>query len=160
MLITKENLKACLREVPPLFRTAKMPVHAAWLAGSAARIYFGKHTTQTNDLDVFVEGPRWNDDRLKPLGVPYKKTGFGDYKLTLPSGLVIDLMFGHLGKYMRQVPTAWDGIVVNVFNETILTTTEFWSPTNFEIITRATRKPDYLPYYIDHLRKQGIPISA
>lgn len=155
--ITKSSVGTALDDLKEFCRLNRIRVNSMWVAGSAARILVGKQHHSTFDIDV-VTDIKWTEEQARKLEGTQSvcKTGFGDWKVTLVSGIVVDFITCEVGRYLRRVPTAWDGILVHLGSDTVITTREFHSQFNFEIASRGTSKPNYKPYYQNHLIKQGI----
>lgn len=158
MIITQDNLDVCKDLIYDFLRVNFFNPRHAWLVGSAARLIDKKIIKEIHDIDIVIEEQRWHQAEIgKVTGViSLEKTGFGDWKGTFPNGLVVDFIFKSVGRFLQTVPTAWDGIAINLHSDAVLYTKEYLSEKNFEITGRFTRKPNYKPYYIEHLRKQGI----
>ena len=135
-----------------------------WLVGSGARLWVGKIDKTVKDLDFVVPlnhlyGLDKMAESAERRGHPWVRSGFGGYKFEYgyqQEKVVVDIWVRDVGVYLRQCPTAWDGVAVNVGTSMVLKTPEFDSKTNFEITTRWVRKAKHQPYYIEHLKKQGI----
>lgn len=155
---TKHDIQIAMQKVVDDFLLKRLTGYI-WLVGSAARLIVGKPQNPTHDLDIIVPDEKegyltsWAEENL------IKPTGFGGYKLQ-HEGIDIDIWATNVADYLRRVPTAWDGIAIHWQTQTILTTAEFHSETNFEITTRRTKKPRFHPYYQEHLRKQGIDVPT
>lgn len=156
-----------------------------WLVGGAARYlsafssdsYKAFKKTEPKDYDIIVSKPNpeelkeYLDSLFEDLPDNFSgrekntNSGFEGWRLKYIDKFEtgqwdVEIWCGDVGRYLSQVPTAYDGIAIQLSSGATCFTSEFvfaaLNDTNFEINGRPTSYSPNKDYVKEHLRRQGI----
>lgn len=114
-------------------------VQSLWVVGGAARVKIGLMDKEIKDIDIIVPTAYAEQlfermlEKTSSLDSPWYyngKTYFSGYKLKFINdddqnlNFDVDVWTGDVGDYLSKVPTAWDGVAVNIYNGAVLRTAE------------------------------------